>query len=269
MVEGQVYDRIGLLEEAQRYKTSVGKLEILYNELAGSKRLLVVGLGARLFTIASALTEELYGVDINPGSIERAEEFAATWKKYKNKEPFKAEFDFLQQKQLKPKFENHKLFLWKTFPSNLSNSFDGILASELFLHLETEEIKELLEKALKLLKSKGKFIFTAYTSGSPDSFDEQFLKLGSKIRMNESEFIQNRTVNIQKLAKNLKAKSPRVFEENKEKYWLDLEKARFFSTEEIERICKGVGFKVKLKENYNGGMFSFAHRMVYVLIKED
>ena len=53
------YDKVELLEEAQRYKTSKRFLEILYNNFKNSNRLLSIGLGPRLMTITSSLTKEL------------------------------------------------------------------------------------------------------------------------------------------------------------------------------------------------------------------
>lgn len=98
MTEDWVYNKIELLEEAQRYQTSVGFLELLYEELNGYARILLDGLGARLLPISFALTDELYGLDVNQGSIDRAKEFIGSWKRYEHQEPFQTEFDFLKTK---------------------------------------------------------------------------------------------------------------------------------------------------------------------------
>lgn len=267
MAENQFYNKVGLLEEAQRYKTSVGFLELLYEEFNRSKRLLLDGLGARLLTVTSTLTDELYGIDVNQGSMDRAKEFIASWKKYKDQEPFKTEFDFLERKNLTPIFGNHHFYLVGEFPSNLNNSFDGELASELFLHLDTAEIQQILGKATHNLNSEGRFVFTVYISGYPESLDEKFYELGSRVGMRRDDFIENGVVNIQRLAQQLIEKGPDIYGENKDRCWLDLTRVRVFSCEGVEKMCKDSGFKIKYKSDLKGGMFSSVHRSVYVLTK--
>lgn len=266
MAEGGFYNRVGLLEEAQRYRTSVGFLDLLYRELNGSKRLLNDGTGPRLLTVTSALADELYSVDIYQGSIDRAREFVASWRQYINQEPFKTEFDFLQRKNLTPNFGNCHFYLKRNFPSNLRNSFDGELASELFLHLDMDEIRQILEKATSNLNANGRFIFTVYPSGHPDSLDERFCELGSRVGMEKDDFIRDGVVDIRALAEQLR-KHDDIYRKEKDRYWLDLEKVRVFSAEEIEGLCKDSGFHIRSKSNLNGGMFSFACRLVYVLTK--
>lgn len=267
MTEGEFYNKVGLLEEVRRYKTSYRFLEVLYREFNGSERLLLTGLGPRLLTITSAITDELYGFDVNQGSIDRANEFISHWNEYVNEEPLKAEFDFLNMKGLETKFINYYFCLKENFPSGLDNYFDGQLASELFLHINPNEIKEILDTGITNLTRDGKFIFTVYTSGNPDSLDEKFYELGSNVGMERSEFIEDGTVNIKKLAEKMEKEYPSLYEANKDKYWLDLERVRVFSTTDIESLCKDSGFVIKSKEDIRCGMFPFAYRLVYVLNK--
>lgn len=264
MAEGEFYNKVELLEEARRYKTSERFLQVLYNEFNGSKRLLLTGLGPRLLTITSAITDELYGIDVNQGSIDRAREYIDTWKGYINEEPFKAEFDFLKKTGLAPKFDNYHFYLGK-IPPYLECSFDGQLASELFLHLSPDEIKTILDNGVRNLRLEGNFVFTVYILGHEDSLDEEFYKLASKIGMKRDEFIENGIVNIKKLSGGLRRKGPDLYNENKDKYWLDLKQVRVFPAEFIEDLCKESGFKIKSKEEIRCGMFPFAYRLVYVL----
>jgi hypothetical protein len=265
MAEGEFYNKVGLLEEVRRYKTSYRFLEVLYREFNGSERLLLISLGPSLLTITSTITDELYGLDANQGSIDRANDFISHWKEYVNDEPLKTEFDFLNSKRLHPRFTNYHFYLKENFPQNLNNYFDGQLASELFLHLNPNEIKEILDTGITNLRREGKFIFTVYPSENPDSLDEKFYELGSNVGMERSEFIEDGTVNIKKLAEEMEKRHPSLYEANKDKYWLDLEKVKVFSTTDIESLCKDSGFVIKSKEEIRCGMFPFAYRLVYVL----
>lgn len=266
MAEGKFYNKVDLLEEVQRYKTSNEFLELLFKEFKGSKRLLTDGVGSRLLTTMSALTDDLYGIDINRGSIERAEELITSWRIYRDCEPLRTEFKFLESKGLNANFNNCHFYLIK-LPARLNGLFDGELASELFLHLTEKEIESFLKGAGYHLRPEGKFVFTAYVSGNENSLDEKFAELGSKIGMKKSEFVENGLIDIRKLAKPLKKQDYHLFEASKRKYWLDLEKVRVFSEENLEELCKRHGFNVKRKQNINCGMFPFAYRLVYVLSK--
>lgn len=266
MAEGEFYNKVGLLEEAKRYTTSERYLEVLYREFNGFKRLLLTGLGPRLLTITSTITNELYGVDVNQGSIDRANEFISHWADYTNDEPFKKEFDFLATRGLVPRFSKHRFYLKEDFPQGLDD-FDGQLASELFLHLDQSEIEEILCDGFFNLRDDGNFVFTVYTSGHEDSLDEEFYKLGSKIGMKRNEFIENGVVNIKKLSRRLEIENPELYYENEKKYWLDLTQVRVFPVKFIEDLCKDFEFGIKSKEEIRCGMFPFAYRLVYILNK--
>lgn len=153
------------------------------------------------------------------------------------------------------------------FPSHLDNCFDGELASELFLHLDATEIKQILDKAKLNLKPGGRFIFTFYPLGYPDSLDRKFSELGLMAGMDPEDFIENRVIGIGTLAQQLKRKKSEAYQDPKNKYWLDLEQVRVFSVSDIEKLCLDSGFQIKNRYNLNGGMFSFAYRSVYVLTK--
>jgi len=266
MAEGRFYNKVNLLEEVQRYKTSNEFLELLFQEFNGSKRLLTDGVGSRLLTTMSALTNELYGIDINQGSIERAEELITSWRIYRDCEPLRTEFKFLESKGLNVNFNNCHFYLIK-LPTRLNGLFDGELASELFLHLTEKEIEAFLKGAGYHLKPEGRFVFTAYVSGNENSLDEKFAELGSKIGMDKSEFIENGVIDIKKLAKSLKKQNHELYETSKRPFWLDLERARVFPEKNLEELCKRHDFDIKSKQNINCGMFPFAHRLVYVLSK--
>ncbi len=267
MSEGKVYNEVGLLEEAQRYQTSTKFLELLYDEFNGTKRLLIDGLGPRLLTISSALTEELCGVDVNQGSINRSKEFILSWQEYKDSEPFKTEFDFLERKKLDPRFDNCNFYMLKELPVYLKGSFDSELASELFLHLNVDEIQDVLNRANHNLDSNGKFLFSVYVSGYPNSLDKKFYDLGASIGLRKEDFIENGKIDIKTLTQKLKKDYPGVYNAKKQKCWLDLTSVRVFFEESIEKLCQDYEFKIKEKLNINGGMFSFAHRLIYVLDK--
>ena len=52
------------------------------------------------------------------------------------------EFDFLEQRGLKPNFDNCNFHLGRIpsgLPDNLEGTLDGMIASELFLHLTSQE----------------------------------------------------------------------------------------------------------------------------------
>ena len=264
MSEGRFYNKVELLEEVQRYKTSNEFLELLFQEFNGSKRLLTDGIGSRLLTVLSALTDALYGVDINQGSIDRAKELIASWGVYKNYEPLSTEFRFLESKGLPVKFNNCHFYLIK-LPAHMTGRFDGELASELFLHLTEKEIESFLKGANNHLRPDGKFVFTAYVTGNENSLDEKFAELGAKIGMKKTEFVENGQIDIRKLARELKKQNRDLFEESKRSYWLDLERARVFPEENLEELCRRHDFKIKSKQNINCGMFPFAYRLVYVL----
>jgi len=266
MAERQFYDSVGLLEEVRRYKTSHAFLDLLFTHFNGIDSLVADGPGPRLMTVSSALPNEFYGIDVNPGSIKRAKEFIKTWRNYVDEEPFKTEFGFLKEKGLKPNFENCHLFLLEDFPP-AKDYFDGELASELFLHLPPEEVRKILSASNQRLVRKGKMVFTVYTSGAQDSLDECFMKLGSKAGMKRKDFIKDGVVDIFKLAARLKEKAHDVYEQNKQKFWLDLERVRVFNQSDIESLCRDSGFNICDRQAIKCGMFSFAHRLVYVLIK--
>ena len=265
MAEGKFYNKVSLLEEVKRYKTSSQFLDLLYRELHGSKSLLLTGLGARLTAVTSSLTEELWGIDINQGSIDRAEELMLTWDNIRSEEPLKTEDVFMEDRRLKPNFKNCHFYLKRDFPE-LKNYFDGELASELFLHMDEAEIREILNMANYRLKPNGKFIFTVYTSGQPDSLDREFHNLCSKYGMDGNEFIRDSVINIGKISKILRTRNE-IYEENKDRYWLDLEKIRVFPEKEIEGMFVGSGLGKRYSKIIKCGMFPFAHRLVYVLEK--
>jgi len=260
------YDKVGLLEEAQRYKTSRKFLEFLYDSFQDSEKLFSIGQGPRLLTISSTLPNEFHGLDINQGSIDRAKQFIETWSEYRNDEPFKTEFDFLVGKGLLPNFDNCNFYLGSIstgFPGLLSESLDGMLASELFLHLTEQETGDIMKIAKKNLTNRGKFIFTAYTTCHPLSLDKEFVILGEMAGMKKSDFIYEGIIDIKKLSGALSNKD--FSEETKRKYWMDLEQVRVFSETELEKLAQDYGLKIVSKEAIKGGMFSFAHRAVYAL----
>ena len=271
MAEAKFYNQTALIEEAQRYKTSNEFLELLFKEFKGSYKLLTVGLGPRLLPIMSALTDQLIGMDINQGSIDRANEFIKTWKDYQDIEPFKTEFEFLKNKGLKPNFDNCFFFFYqnKHFAAEFNRkSFAGELASELFLHLNKKDLEGVIRKAKNNLSSgplePGKLIFTVYTTGNENSLDKKFADFGSSIGIKKTDFIKNGVVNIRNFAARVRKKDSRIYDAYKNSYWLDLGKVRGFPEEDIEELCEKHGFNLKGKHNINCGMFPFAHRLVYV-----
>jgi hypothetical protein len=262
------YNSVELLEEAQRYKTSQKFLEFLFDSLNGSRRLFSVGTGPRLITISSAISQELHCFDVNQGSVDRAKQFIDSWKNYRDHEPFKAEFDFLEKRSLKPRFDNCRFYLGRMpngFPSQLTKSLDGILASELFLHLNKPEVLGILDVGKQNLNQGGKLVFTVYTLGQPDSLDEKFCNLASLVNINKSDFIINGVIDIQKLKKGLQ--NAGRYEEHKKLFWLDLDQIKIYAVEEIERWVKDAGLKIHRKEDIRCGMFPFAYRLVYALEK--
>jgi len=268
----QFYDSTDLLEEAQRYKTSDRFLEILYENFKNSKRLLSVGVGPRLLTISSGLTEEFYGLDSNKGSIERSKQFIISWPLYTDDEPFKTEFDFLKQKGIHPYFNEWKFYVGKIpkgFPERFAGTLDSMLASELFLHLTNQEVEDILVMAKKNLRKGGRFVFTTYPSGNPDSLDEKFAELALKVGIERTELIKGGVINIQRLARKLKRRENyerrSKYERNREKFWLDLDKVRVFPTEQIENWIEKSGLNITSKEDVRCGMFPFAYRLVYSL----
>ncbi len=274
MAEGNFYNTVTMLKEAERYRTTNKFLDMLYSELNRSKRLMLTGLGARLTAVTSSLTEELWGVDINQGSIDRAVELTKSWNECKDKEPFRTEAIFMESKGLKPNFENYQFYLKGNIPSGLDNSFDGELASELFLHLDGAKILDILKEAHCRLKPDGKFIFTFYPSGYKNSLDAEFRKLCSDYGIDGTDFIKcdeisgdSRTIKVGKIANILKRRHD-LYEKHRESYWLDLAAIRAFSEEYIQKLCKDSGFKKYREEDVTGGgMFHFAHRLAYVMVK--
>ncbi len=266
MSEAQFYNRVDLAAEAKRYFTNPEKLELLYRELGGLKRLLTIGLGARMITTLFALAEEVHGIDINQGSIDRAEEFIKTWKRYVHVQPFETEFDFLEKIGREPRFGKHHFYLMGDVPPGLDGTFDSEIALELFLHLTPGELRKVLADAGRYLKPKGKLVFTIYPSGYYDSLDENFCELSSETGMERKDFIEDGTINIEKLAEQLRIEMPNLFSASEEKYWLDLKGVKVFREEDIEQMCAEAGFAIKEKAEIKGGMFSFARRYVYVAI---
>lgn len=264
MAEKELYDKISLSQEVQRYQTSAAFLELLYKQFNGADRLLAIGAGARLITTLSAMANELHVLDVNQGSIDRAREMTKSWRMYKDIEPLKREFNFLAGKGRLIRLDNCHFYL-NDIPKELNGTFDGELAAELFLHLTEEEIKTIVTNARQHLKPTGRFVFTVYVTGERTSLDNLFADLGTKIGLGRREFIKDGVVDITTLAEQLKARNPALFKESKEKYWLDLERVRAFSRQNIEDICNSSGFKIVSAQNINCGMFPDAHRLVYVL----
>ncbi|MFH1420966.1 MAG: hypothetical protein ABIG30_03295 [Candidatus Aenigmatarchaeota archaeon] len=268
MAKDEFYNSATLLGEAQRYTTSAQFLQLLSAEFYGVDKFLSVGVGARLLAVTATLPLEFWGVDINQGSIERAKQFIEHWREYRNIEPFKTEFDFLYEQALEPNFSNCHLYLTSEFPKDrLLRSFDGDLASELFLHLHRMEIMNIVTDARDLLKTYGKLVFTLYPTGHPESLDKQFAAFCETNGLAKRQFIKNGVVYVDALAAELEQKDPDSYNRSKDKYWLDLENLRVHPEAAVEEICTDAGFKIKRKESIRGGMLPFAHRLVYVLSK--
>ena len=175
-----------------------------------------------------------------------------------------------------PKFENYQFYLVgeDSFPDD-TDYFDGGLASELFLHLSNKEIHDILDAANYYLKPGGKFISTIYPSAGPggttDELDWKFRMLGLEAGMKFYETIKDesgaKVIDIKTIAQRLKENNPKAYKDNKTKYWLDLEQVRAFPEGDLERLFRYCGFRIKEKQPIKGGMFSFAHRLVYFLKK--
>jgi hypothetical protein len=266
MHEQEVYNKVNLLQEAKRYKTTLPFLELLYQEINGSKKIFLDCLGPRLFTTVSALAEETHGIDINQGSIDRTYEFIDNLQQYMKEYPFKNEFSFLKDKKLTPNFKNFYFQLASQYV-NRPNTFNAELASELFLHLNNHQLSELLQNSIYRLQPEGKLIFTIYPSGHSESLDKKFLELNSNIKL--KDFVDSDgTININTYARNLKQKAPSLHEEKKEEYWLDLQKVRMFNQNAINGLCRKYGFEIRRIENIRGGMFPFAERLAYSVVKK-
>jgi hypothetical protein len=268
MAEEGFYDSVGLLDEACRYKTSQEFLEVLYQEFNGIGNLLAAGVGPRLLTVSCALPKDFHGIDVNQGSLDRATEFMKSWESYRGIEPFKAEFDFIEQKGLDARFDNCHLYLTPDFPAELRGKFDGELASELFLHLSPPEMQQIIGGARDNLKTGGRFAFTLYPTGNPRSLDEQFRCLASGIGLNGNDFVNEGVVDIAKLASKIKEVDKNYYLANRNPFWLDLSCIRAYPESQVERICTDSGFRIRRKENIECGMFPFAYRLVYVLDKD-
>ena len=111
---------------------------------------------------------------------------------------------------------------------------------------------------------EGKFVFTVYTAGHPDSLDTKFSELGESYGVRKEEFIKGDVVNIQRLAKQLE-KRDNVDKSIQRSFWLDLDQIRIFGIKDIEKWIKDSGLKIIEKEDIRCGMFPFAYRLVYVL----
>ncbi len=275
MAENKFYNNVELLEEAKRYKTSEEFLDLLYHELNHCRKLLIDGLGSRLLIICSALSHHIYGVDVNQGSINRAKKFLENWKDYKNKKPFNIEYKYLRnkdftkriiEKYLNPPYNKYKFCLKKDFSKNIKDFFNRELASELFLHLDDDEIKDIFKKSYKHLTDNGHFIFTVYLADRENSLDKKFAELGEKVGLKRDDFIEGGVIHIKTLTNILK-KNKKLYKKYKEKYWLDLEKVRVFSLEEISKLYRGTRLSELYRKPITGGMFSFADRFVYVMSK--
>lgn len=263
MAEKKLYNSIGLLKEAKRYKTSQVFLKILLDHFYPSKRMMVNGLGARLTAVSLALTDELWGVDVNQGSIDRAEAFIEHFEQYEDELPFKTEFEFIQEQGLTID-AHYEFLLLPAYPNGLKEQFDSELACELFLHLPDKEIKEILARAYSNLGKKGKLIFTIYHPGKEHSLDNEFERLGSVCQLQRHKYIQDGVINIKKLVQHMK---PDLAKSNLERFWLDLEQVRVIPESSMEQMCKDYDFKIIEKAMVHGGMFSFADRLVYVCEK--
>jgi len=263
LASGEFYDNVGLLEEAQRYQTSERFLEILHTNFYSSDYLLSAGTGPRLLATCCSVPRLYCGRDINPGSIHRAKEFVRDWKKYRDVEPFKTEFDFLEKKKLEIRFDNAGFSLKEAFPKTMDSSADGYLASELFLHMSPEEVKITLQEAQRTLYNSGRVVFTVYPTGKEDSLDKQFANLAGLAKIERKSIIKDGVINIQSLARKIKSKNPQLYEDNKKRFWLDLQKIRVFQESQIEKMCKDVGLLLMDKEDVRCGMFPFAYRLVY------
>lgn len=146
---------------------------------------------------------------------------------------------------MKPNFDNCHFYLGRIpegLPSELSESLDGILASELFLHLTVKEVRDSMEMAKQNLRDDGNFMFTAYTRGIFCSLDQEFARLGEEVGMEREDFIEGGVINIRKLAEELKREG--LYEENKRKYWLDLEQVRTFSETNLRQWAEDFGLRV-------------------------
>lgn len=267
MEKSLLYDKVKLLEEAKRYKTAKGFLEILYNNFNDSQNLFSIGLGPRILTINSSLTKRLFGCDNSEGSISRARQFANSWEDYISEEPFNIEFEFLAEKGITPRFENFGFYLGEVdaIKQGITYGFDGIVASELLLHLAPNQVKQTMSFAKDRLNENGKYIFTVYPSGREESLDKYFGRLAETVfKIKSKEIVDNGIININKLGS---IKNVPFYDQVSEKYWLDLFQIRVYDESTIEQIAEEVGLQVSSKELIKGGMFSFADRFVYTLSK--
>jgi len=120
----EFYDGTGLLSEVKRYKTPRETLGFLHRHFKDIENLFAIGTGPRLLTISSALPKKLHAIDINQGSIDRAQQFISTWEDYRSEEPLKQEFDFLEKEDLEPKFDNCTFYLGK-IPEDFPKKLEG------------------------------------------------------------------------------------------------------------------------------------------------
>jgi len=137
-----------------------------------------------------------------------------------------------------------------------------MLAWELFLHLTDPEIKGVFNIVRDNLRS-GRLIFNIYATGREDSLDERFARLGFNAKMSREEVVKNGVININEVAKALKTRG--LYEENKRRFWLDLDKIRVYSESEAEGWIRSSKMKIFEKQAIKGGMFSFAHRIAYAV----
>jgi len=263
LASGEFYDGTSLLEEARRYKTSREFLEIMRSNFYHADQLVAVGVGPRLLAVSCSLPQTFIGRDINPGSIQRALEFARDWKRYRQAEPFKTEFDWLDQERVQVKLDRIDEWTFELGSSFGNENADGYLASELFLHMSHAEVKGVFQEARRVLYSSGRMVFTVYPSGREDSLDEQFAELAGKAGVARRKVIRSGELNVKFLADKLAEAMPEIYGANKTKFWLDLQKIRVFKEEDIERMCKDAGLTLTFKQDVRCGMFPFAYRLVY------
>lgn len=260
------YDSVGLLNEAKRYHTSKRFLELFYDCFKNSNKLFSIGAGARLLTIASAVSKNFYCLDTNKGSIDRAKKFIDSWRNFLNEDPFCEEFKLLNLKEIEPRFNNCFFYegnFPEKIPSELKQCMDGAFASELFLHLRDFEAKAILAGIKANLKSNSNFLFSVYLTGNNDSLDFCFIDLGKKYGVDPAVFIDGKIIQIKKLFDSIKMLE--IDSKTINNFWLDLETVRVYDRQILETWIKEAGFNIELIENVKGGMFSFADRTIYCL----
>ncbi len=263
LASGEFYDNTSILGEAQRYTTSRMFLEILHSNFYLADQLLSAGIGPRLLAVSCSLPQTFLGRDINPGSVRRALEFARNWKIYTDKEPFKTEFDWLDQNRVQVKLDRideHSFVLARDFGNETA---DGYLASELFLHMSPRGVRGVFEEARRTLYQNGKMVFTIYPSGKSESLDEKFAELAGAVGIHRKQFMREGAIDISTLARKIEGKNPHLYQANKKRFWLDLQKIRVFKEADIEKMCKEAGLILTGKQDVRCGMFPFAYGLVY------